>query len=399
MGDSRPPAEKRTGSETSMSVLIVIDSLAVGGAEQSLSILAPYIVKAGIELHVGYLKDRTGIGESLTSNGVVIHNLDGPGGRIRGIFRTVRLMKVLAPDLVHTILFESDVVARIAARIAGVPVVSSFVTESYGPEHLENPEYRRWKVRGAQIADALTARLVRRFHAVSTNSADVMSERLRLPRHKIEVIPRGRDLNRLGGVTAERRKRTRRSLGIEDDTPLIVAAARHYHMKGLDLLVGALGEVSAAIPTARLFIAGRSGPATEELRQVANSQGTEDMITFGGYRDDVPDLMAAADVIVVPSRAEGSPGVLIEAMALGVPVVATDIPSVREVAGAGRQTVLLVPTESTKDLAIGIIRVLEDSEFAQVIASAAKERFLNHYTIDTVADEMIAFYKRSVGAI
>lgn len=385
----------RAGS-TSMKILIVIDSLAVGGAEQSLAVLAPYLVKDGIDLHVAYLVERAGVGDSLEANGVTLHSIAGVGGRIVSVFRAIKLLRSLRPDLVHTILFEADVTARLAARLLRIPVVSSFVTESYGPEHLSNPEYRRWKVRAAQLTDAATARLVRRFHAVSASSADLMAKRLRIPRDRVDVIPRGRDIGMLGANSPGRRAAMRQSLGLSEQVPLVVAAGRHYHTKGLDILVAAFASVTESVPGAHLLIAGREGPASPDLRRAAAAGGIEDAVTFAGYRNDVSDLMCAADVVVVPSRTEGSPGVLIEAMALEIPVVASDIPSVREVAGSEALAVMLVPLESPTDMAEAISKLLAEQDLATSLARAAKKRFMENYTIETVADETVEFYRRAL---
>jgi glycosyltransferase involved in cell wall biosynthesis len=278
-------------------------------------------------------------------------------------------------------------------------VVSSFVTESYGPEHVANPEYRPWKVRAAHLVDALTARFVARFHAVSASSADVMIRRLRIKAANVEVIPRGRDPERLGRRAQQRRLRTREVLGVAADVPIVLAAGRHYHMKGLDVAASAWPEVAAAFPEAQLLIAGREGPATVEILRLVEQGGVTDSVTLLGYRSDVPDLMAAADVFVLPSRAEGSPGVLIEAMALELPTVASEIPSVLELADVANPVVELVPVDSPSDLAKGIMRLLGDRELASRLAAAARQRYSRHYTLDAVADATVRLYERCARSV
>ena len=223
-----------------MRLLTVIDSLAVGGAEQSLLTLAPQLVARGVDVHVAYLTERDGIGEDLEKAGATLHSLAGDRGRLGALKRTYDAVRRLRPDLVHTTLFEADVVGRVAARLGRIPVVSSFVTESYGPEHYGNPEYRPWKVRAAHVTDAATARLVTRFHAVSESAAEVMADRLHIAPSNIVVIPRGRDPEQLGLRTDERRAEARRMLGVGEDERLVLAAGRHFHFKGLDVLVAAM---------------------------------------------------------------------------------------------------------------------------------------------------------------
>lgn len=378
-----------------MRVLTIIDSLAVGGAEQSLSMLTPHLVARGVEMQVAFLKERPGIDAELRDGGATLHSLDAGRGRVGTLIDTMRLIRETQPDVVHTTLYKADVVGRTAAGLLRKPVVSSFVTESYGPEHVRNPEYRAWKVRAAQAVDAASARFVTRFHAVSSASADVMASRLRIQRDKIDVIPRGRDPSRLGERSPDRRSRVRAALGMADDTPLVLAAARHYHLKGLDVLVRAFPKVTASYPDAHLLIAGRDGPATSELRRLATSGGVEASVTLSGYRGDVPDLMAAADVFVLPSRAEGSPGALIEAMALEVPTVASDIPSVRELIGSGPEPILRSPVDAPDALAAAICRLLENPGAAAAMAAVARQRFCDRYTMDAIADATLDFYRRS----
>lgn len=380
-----------------MRVLTLIDSLAVGGAEQSLAALTPHLVARGIDAHVAYLTEREGLGPTLAAGGATLHSLAGGGGRLGAFSRAVTLFKTLRPDLVHTTLFEADVVGRTAAWALRIPVVSSFVTESYGPEHVGNPEYRAWKVRAAHLVDAMTARFVARFHAVSASSATLMAQRLRVPRDEIDVIPRGRDPEALGTRSPERRRRARQEVRIPDDVPVVFVAGRHYHLKGLDVAVAAWPEVVAAEPSAQLLIAGRFGPATTELRGLAERLGVADSVSFLGYRSDVPELMCAADVFVLPSRAEGSPGVLIEAMALEVPTVASDIPSIREiVAPEATPGAVLVRADAPAELAAGVVRVLDDADLALSMATAGRARYLERYTMSAVADATIAFYERSL---
>lgn len=381
-----------------MRVLTVIDSLAVGGAEQSLAMVTPHLVRRGVDMHVAYLTDRPGIHRQLISAGAELHSLAGPGGRPGAATRTFGLIRRLRPDLVHTTLFEADVAGRTAAWLLRVPVVSSFVTESYGPEHVGNPEYRPWKVRGARVADAATARLVTRFHAVSHASADIMADRLRIARDKVDIIPRGRDPEALGTRSPERRQRVRSELGLGADTPVILAAARHFHVKGLDVLVAALPKVLAAVPDAQLIIAGREGPATAEIRSLITRGDVGASTRLLGYRSDVPDLMCAADVFVLSSRAEGSPGVLIEAMALEIPAIASDIPSARELAGATGSAIELTPPDSIDELARAVAGLITDRERAADLAAAGRQRFLDRYTIDGIADAMVGLYRRCIRA-
>jgi glycosyltransferase involved in cell wall biosynthesis len=295
--------------------------------------------------------------------------------------------------VLHTTLFEADLWGRTAGTLARVPVVSSLVNVAYTEAQRRDPRLRPWKVRGAQLADALTARRVVRFHAITRHVADEMARTLRLDRSRIDVVPRGRDPERLGRRTPERRARARRALGVDADTPVVFAAARQEYQKGLDVLLEAFGDVRARAPRARLFVAGRAGNQSAELEAIAGRDGLRDAVTLLGARPDVEELLCAADVFVMPSRWEGLGSVVIEAMALEAPVVASDLGPVREVVGDDAR---LVPVEAPRELASAIADALADPEGSAAMAARAYARFAERFTIDRVADAMVAFYRRAL---
>lgn len=376
-------------------ILYFIDSLAVGGAERSLVDFAREFRALGVDLHVAYLRPRAPLANELESAGARLHPIPGPQRRISWIRQARRLLRELQPDVIHTSLFEADIVGRIASTFTDVPVVSSFVTESWGPEHVSNLEYRRWKVRAAHAVDLLSARRVDRFHAVSDSIATLMSRRLWLDRDRIEVVPRGRDPKVLGERTVERGLLTRERIGLDPATSMVLAVARHHHVKGLDTLIAAFPQVLRVHPETVLFIAGREGPATEALLSMTVELGIESSVVLAGLRNDVFDLTAAADVFVLPSRVEGSPGALIEAMALRVPVVASDIPSVREIAGSP-PVVELFPLDDQKTLTDAVVRLLDDKELGSSLAAAAHRRFVAHFTLNQTARRMMGVYSRAL---
>ena len=383
-----------------MRVLYVIDSVERGGgAEGSLADLAPHYRRLGIHLDVGYLRERAGrlsMHAELRAAGARLHPLAGRGGRAAAAWRAWRLAAALRPDLVHTTLFEADVAGRAGGWLAGVPVVSSLVNTAYGPERPQG--VAGWKLRGARLLDAATARVVTRFHALTEHVAEVMAERLGIDRARVDVIPRGRDPATLGVRAAARRAAARRGLGVPDRAPVVLAVARHEYQKGLDVLVEAFPAVLAREPGARLLLAGREGNQTPLLRAAVDRLGLHRQVAFLGSRADVPDLLCAADVLVSPSRWEGFCSLLVEAMALEAPIVASDLPPVREVLGGDGERARLVPPADPAALAAAVTATLADPAGAAARAARARQRFLERFTTDRVAAEMAAFYGRALAA-
>jgi glycosyltransferase involved in cell wall biosynthesis len=376
-------------------VLYVIDSLdRPGGAEQALAAMAPHLMGAGVTLDIAYLTERPGFQDDLREAGAHVVPVLEPG-RLPRTRALAGLIRQRRPDLVHTTLYEADLAGRWAAAATRTPVVSSLVNVAYGPEHRDAPELSARKVRAAQLADAASCRTVRRFHALTDYVAGIMSRRLLIRRSRIDVVPRGRDLAVLGDRSAERRHAVRQRIGLADDVPVVVAAARHEYQKGLDTLVSAFAEVRRAQPDAQLVIAGREGTATELLRRRADEGGVTGCVHLLGPRTDVPDLIAAADVFAAPSRWEGLGSAVLEAMGIGTPVVAGDVAAIREtITGEGA---LLVPVSDPPALARALVDALGDPAAAAARAEVAAGRFRSRNTIQRVSEAMLDFYGRALG--
>jgi glycosyltransferase involved in cell wall biosynthesis len=374
-------------------VLQILDSLARAGAEQSMAMLAAHLVREGVDLHVAYLVERDGLRPDIERAGVAVTSLaNGSNTRRHWLERTVALIDELRPDVVHTTLFEADLAGRRAAARRDVPCISSFVNTAYGRTEAGRDGLRRVKVRAAQAADALTARRVTRFHAVTQHVADVMSRRLLVPTRKIEVIPRGRDAAVLGRRSEQRRAEIRRRLGIPDVEPLVLAVGRQEPQKGLDILLKALPSVRSRFPDVHALVAGREGRATRSLTELANATGIADSVTFLGMRDDVGDLLAAADVFAFPSLWEGAGGTLLEAMAVECPIVSSRLPTLLET--VDESTAELITPGSPDDLARGMIDVLGNRDDAAHRAQAARVRFEEQFTIEASARRMTQLYRR-----
>ena len=357
---------------------------------------APLLRQRGVALAVGVLSGEGGLATELAAAGIPPMSLGGPGGRLGGVRRLRDLVREFRPDVIHTTLFASDIVGRAAALVERVPTVSSLVNASYGADQAAEPGVGKATLRKRRVADATTARLVRRFHAVSESVADVAARELHLKRKRIDVVPSGRDETRLGRRTPGRRQHARRALGLDDGDLLLLAVARHDYQKGLDVLLAGFPAVREAVPRARLVIAGHEGRQTAVLRALRDQGGLTDVVQFLGTRMDVPELLCAADAFVFPSRWEGMSGAVLEAMAMEAPIVASDIPSVRE-AVAGEAGAVLVARERPDLLARAIVEALADPAGCAVRAAASRRRFLETYTSGRMAEGMLRFYERALG--
>ncbi|MGB8858675.1 MAG: glycosyltransferase family 4 protein [Ilumatobacteraceae bacterium] len=377
-----------------MKLLFVIDSLGASGAEHSTAVVLPVLRRRGHEIHVATLYDA-GFGDEdrVRDQGFTVTPLRRRSwtGRLAELRRTVRAFDA---DVVHTSLFTCDVLGRVACLGLRARVVSTLVSTPYCAERMADPAVARWKVRALQVLDALTARLgADRMQAVSEGAADENAAALRYPRERISVVERGRDRSSLGVRSAERRARVREALGIAPDAPVVLAVGRQEYAKGLDELVRAVNLLVATLPALVVLIAGREGNASASLRTALDDHpGARACTRVLGHRHDVPDLMCAADVLAIASRYEGTAGTAIEAMALGLPVVATDMPGPRGVL-EHRRNCLLVPVADAPAMAGALALTLGDPGLAIQLADSGVADFETRFTVEVAVDRLEAFYR------
>lgn len=383
-----------------LSVLFLIDGLWVGGTERSVAELLPALESYGVLATVACLRQRAeGVEDEVSPERV--HWLQGPGlGTQVRSFRS--LVRRLEPRIVHSALYRSNLVSRLGGAGLSTLIVNSLVNTRYEPVRLADPFLPAWRLRFVQAVDAFTGLLlVDHFQAVSEAVSRAATRRLRFPPSRITVVHRGRDPARLGEPSVERRNRIRDAIGVGREVPVLVNVGRQDYQKGQEYLVRAMAIMSERRPDLRLLVAGREGPESERLASLALELGVSNRIDWLGHREDLPDILAASDIFVFPSRFEGFPGAVIEAMALGLPVVAFDIPAIRELVQPERNG-LLAPFGDAGALAVAIERLLQDPEHARSLGGSGREAFLTSLTLDRSARELANLYRfltrRSAGS-
>jgi glycosyltransferase involved in cell wall biosynthesis len=177
-------------------------------------------------------------------------------------------------------------------------------------------------------------------------------------------------------------------LRLDANAEVVLAVGRQEYQKGHRHLIDAFVRVSESRPQARLLIAGREGHATKDIAKRISDLGVHDLVTVLGHRDDVADVMATADLFVFPSLYEGLGGALIEAMALGLPVVASDLPALREVVQEG-ENADLVPPGDAHSLALAILGLLDDSDRRLRYAEKSLQIFSSEFQADVATERML----------
>jgi glycosyltransferase involved in cell wall biosynthesis len=376
-----------------LKVLFVIDGLGTGGAERSLAEMVPLLAEEGIVASIARLYEREGVERHLVGAGFRVHPIRGAGWlpRIRSLRAAIDRER---PDLIHTTIFTSDLLGRFAAVGTRVPVLTSLVNVLYTGAQARNPNVSASKLALARMVDGWTARhLTAHFHAISEAVKRSAMRTLGLSAHRVTVIERGRDPVRLGSPGPGRRRRVRKALGVPDDREVVINVGRQDYQKGQRYLLEAIEFLAPRRPGVVLVLAGRRGDASPELEAILRRPSLRDRVRVLGFREDVPDLLAAADLFAFPSLYEGLGGVLIEAMALGLPIVASDLEAVREVVHGNA---ILVPPGRPPELAEAMAGLLEDPHRAREIGLQGRRIFEERFTLERSTGRMIGLYRRLV---
>jgi glycosyltransferase involved in cell wall biosynthesis len=374
-------------------VLLLIDGLGAGGTERSTVELLSSLRPHGFDSLLVHLFDRNDYRQELSASGGRAQRVAATTlvGSVREVRRQLERWR---PHVLHTILFRASLIGRLAAIGSGLPVLTSLVNTTYDPARLQDPALDRLKFRLVKQLDVWSARrLTDHFHAVSPTVRDSAVATMGLDPQRITVIRRGRDAARLGAPSRERRLRARAVLGVEPDAFLLVNLGRHRWQKGQAVLLRAFARVHAQAPRARLWVVGAEGPESRRLREILSELVLEPHARLLGYRADVPEILAAADAFVLPSFYEGLPGAVIEAMALGLPIVASDIAAVREVVAGGRNGVL-VPPGDPEALADALLALIDDPVTADALGRTARESFESEFTLEDSIAQWIELYSR-----
>ncbi|CAN5321648.1 MAG: glycosyltransferase [Acidimicrobiia bacterium] len=376
------------------SYLFVIDSFGAGGAERSLLEFLPTLAAAGITPVIACLsRSEVGFEDEVRAQGWDVRVVGG-GGRLRAIRALRRLIRQLRPALVYTALFEADIAGRVASIGIDVPVVSNLANTAYDPARLADPSVDARKLALVRMVDGFTARhLTDHFHAISEAVKRSTVETMGVRPERISVVKRGRDPERLGAPSAQRSAAARRSLGLDPDSRVILTVGRQEYQKGHRHLVDAFAGVAASHPEAVLVIAGREGAASDALAAQIDRLGLGHRIRRLGHRPDVPEVLAAADLFVFPSVYEGLGGALIEAMALGLPIVASDLAALGEVVRSG-ENADMVPATDADALAGAITALLDDEERRVAYGIRSRELFEEGFDADKAADAVVAMLTR-----
>jgi glycosyltransferase involved in cell wall biosynthesis len=362
-------------------VVHLIDELPPDGAERLLADILRHRSER-FRFSVVCLIDEGTLAGEIRAMGVPVTVL-GRHGKLDPslVFRLASWLRQQRADVVHTHLFTADSYGRVAARLAGVPAVFS---TAHGIIVCEGTLRRviHWAL------SWISTRVI----ACSDEVHRVLCEKDHLPASRVSVILNGIDVGRFAGASGAG---VRTEFGIPDDTVLLGVLGRLHPAKGHHDLITALARLrDEGLAFACLVIG--SGELKNELVQQAARTGLSDRIVFTGHRADVPRLLAALDVFAMPSRWEGLPMALLEAMAMSKPVVATRVGGIPDVVRDEANGLLVAPGDPPA-LAAALRRLLTEPALRDELGQQALATVRRHHDVTRTAREYEALYSAALG--
>jgi glycosyltransferase involved in cell wall biosynthesis len=356
-----------------MRVLHVITSIARGGAEHHLLMLAGGLAARGHQVSVAALKPPAELAEAFQARGVATHAL---GLRRYGEIAPVRRLRALIaaeqPDLVHAHLPPAELYARLALLGRSTPlIITRHNDERFAPVRFERALSRWCSARARKVVAISDA--VARWSSTDPRGPGLDPGRLTVIRYALAEAPPARPAPDLAG-----------------DGPLVMAVARLVPQKGLDVLLEAFACIP---PPARLAIAGEGVLRPVLAARIARPD-LAGRVELLGARADIPAVLAAATLFVLPSRWEGFGLVLLEAMAAGRPIVASQVSAIPEVLG---EAGVLVPPDNPAALAAALGALLADAPRRALLAAAGRARLARHFAPETMIAATEALYRETLG--
>jgi glycosyltransferase involved in cell wall biosynthesis len=360
-------------------VLLVGDTLSVGGTEGQFVEIACRLPRARWDVRAACLRPEGPLRARLQRAGV--HPWRCGTGSLwtpsagAALVRLARRLRSERIGLVHTFDFYSNIVGVLAARAAGVPVVAS--QRNLGTRH---------RTVARRAASRLVLRLAHRIVVNSPAVADWLQAEGLAPARKIDVIVNGVDVSRF-------RRAAGRAAGPDPEHVVIGTVANLRPEKGLLHLVTAAAFLRERYDT-RVSIWG-DGPMRAELATAVRDLGLDGVVALPGCTEQPERALAELDVFVQPSFTEATSNVLLEAMAMGLPVVATDVGGTSAVV-EHEVTGLLVPAGDTAAITKAVIRLVESPELAQRLGAAARARVRTRFGMSRMVTEMESVYVRAM---
>ena len=369
-------------------LLYVFDNLEFGGGERVFAQIINRLSGKKYKIMVACLPTGEFI-EKIEGSGAQIKSVDMKNRFNPGvILQLSRLIKKEKVDIVHSQGARADFFARMAAKLGGTPIVVSTV-----PMPVDGFDINPIRKLIYKAFDLFSERFVDKFMVVSDALEKMMIEKHRIEPQRVVKIYNGVEKDEYGISDEEivcKGSRFRKKLSLGVNVPIVGAIGRLVWQKGFDCFIEAIPGVLKEFEEARFLIVGE-GELKEKLRAKSKKLKVKNRLFFTGFRNDIKEILQSIDVLVMPSLLEGLPMILLEAMAMKKPIVATNIEGIMEVLESGRSG-LLVPPGETKALADAIINMLTYRDKALQMGLAARKVVEERFGVDIMVQKVEEVY-------
>jgi glycosyltransferase involved in cell wall biosynthesis len=370
-----------------------------GGVEQMGLVLAKFLEKDKFDLNFCCLNDKNGpFGTKIENLGFHIYDFKilcnlNVMNIAKIIWKLYRLFKKERPQVVQTIDMKPNLLGRVAAKLAGVPVI--IATEVLEPDQKESRKFYSLGEKVKTLSWPIMNTLNVWLHHYS-DKVIVLSERARNYREKeinsgkLEKIYSLFDLESF----SKQRDTTMNNTVLKRHQPTIAVVARLDHAKGHVNLIKAMPKVLAIFPAIRLLLIGE-GPYKETLKKTVSDMNLIDTVIFAGYVESLPETLSSATMFVLPTLSEGCPLTIMEAMALELPVIASSVGAIPELV-LNKHNGILVPPGDPNALADAIIHLLSHPDEAKKMGQKGKERIHAIFHPKKGIEQIESLYERLV---
>ncbi len=370
-------------SRSQRKVFYLLDSLNVGGTETQAVELARRMPAAGYQVTLGCLRAQGPLLQKLAETPVVLQEFHPDGGidSLAGIYQLLRLSRFLRKkkfDIVHTHDLWSNLMGVPAARLAGVPAI---VSSRRDLAHFDwyQGKRRAWLRRIQNLSGAVLAN--------ASPIRDALIAEDRFAPEKVHVIHNGIDVEKF------RNARDRRDVlfpNVGDGKLVVLVGNMHSDVKGHPWLIECAPRVTREFPAVRFVLVG-DGARRAQFEQQVSSLGLAQNFLFLGSRADIPDILAACDIAVLPSRAEGLSNALLEYLAAGLPTIASRVGGNSEVVEDGANG-FLVPPDDSEALGVALLKMLRDPELMRRFGERGREFVVQNFSFERLVREVDALY-------
>jgi glycosyltransferase involved in cell wall biosynthesis len=372
-------------------LLLVIGSFEIGGAEKQMFTLVRAIQDYGISCHVFSLQRGGPLSSHFSELGVPVHSgglekgdiVHKPWKLLLAELRLLRLLRRIKPLVLHSFLPLITFMGAVAGRACRVPLV---ITSRRALGNHQD-RYVILKVLD-KIANALS-------HYVVVNSKAVWNDviaRDHVATEKLVLIYNGVDGQSFES-TPSMREELRREMGVADSQRVVTVVANLIPYKGHLDLFQAARQIRGRVPGAVFWLVGGDRGIQRDLENAARDLEIHEVVTFMGQRSDIPDVLAASDLSVLPSHEEGFSNVILESMAAGLPVVATGVGGNSEAVVDG-VTGWLVPPRNPALMTEKIVDLLGEPQKARSWGERGRERVKRLFTVEQMVDKHLTLYEK-----